>query len=149
MPCRISSPIKAEFDIAQQEDGLFIRGKITGQVIVPCDRCAEDTVLEINEHFDSFEPFPTEEPEAGGLPDPELDEYFIRFSPLGTGLEINLAALAWEEFAQALSAHPLCSPDCAGLCPECGINLNQGQCACAKENLDPRLAKLRGLKVNK
>ena len=25
---------------------------------------------------------------------------------------------------------PLCSPDCKGLCPECGENLNEGGCSC-------------------
>jgi uncharacterized protein len=93
MSCRISSPVKAEFHITQQEDGLIVRGSIAGRVILPCDRCAEDVICDFSEHFDSFEPFPAEE--AGKHPDPELDEYFIRISRLGDGLEVNLAARAW------------------------------------------------------
>ncbi|MDR1243146.1 MAG: DUF177 domain-containing protein [Deltaproteobacteria bacterium] len=148
MACRISSPIRAEFYLAPQADSLLVRGNITGQVILPCVRCAEDTRFELDEHFDTFEPFPAADSAAGKPPDPELDEYFIRLSPLGASLEINLAALAWEEFAQALPGRPLCSPDCAGLCPKCGLNLNYAQCICAEENPDPRMAKLRGLKIN-
>jgi uncharacterized protein len=149
MSCRISSPVRAEFYLAPQADSLLVRGNITGRVILPCARCAEDTRFELDEHFDTFEPFPAEKTVAGKLPDPEPDEYFIRLAPLGGSLEINLGALAWEEFTQALPVHPLCSPDCAGLCPKCGFNLNHGQCACAEENPDPRLAKLRGLKIGK
>lgn len=26
--------------------------------------------------------------------------------------------------------HPLCSPDCRGLCPSCGKNRNEGDCVC-------------------
>jgi uncharacterized protein len=39
---------------------------------------------------------------------------------------------------------PLCSPDCEGLCPDCGKNLNEGECACKKAT-DPRLAVLEQL----
>ena len=146
--CRISEPLKAEFDIFPQEEGLLIRGRISGQVVVPCSRCAEEAVYDVRHEFDSFEPFPAGEEESAG-PDPDVDEYFIRYSPLGTGLEVNLGALAWEEFAQSLPVHPLCAQECAGLCPKCGKNLNQGECECEKEEHDPRMAKLRGLKVNK
>ncbi len=31
----------------------------------------------------------------------------------------------------------LCSPDCKGLCPHCGTNLNYGECSCEKENINP------------
>ncbi|MDL2306561.1 DUF177 domain-containing protein [Desulfovibrio sp. OttesenSCG-928-C06] len=149
IPCRISGPVKAEFDIFPQEDGLLIRGKITGQVTVPCSRCAEDAVHEIRHEFDSFEPLPADDEAEDAEPDPDIDEYFIRYSPQGTGLEVNLGALAWEEFAQTLPVHPLCTQNCAGLCPKCGKNLNNDACECEKEDYDPRMAKLRGLKINK
>jgi uncharacterized protein len=38
---------------------------------------------------------------------------------------------------------PLCRPDCAGLCPVCGQNLNLGECQCPPPEADPRWAKLR------
>lgn len=36
----------------------------------------------------------------------------------------------------------LCRPDCAGLCPQCGANLNEGACSCPTDRIDPRLAVL-------
>ena len=39
----------------------------------------------------------------------------------------------------------LCRPDCRGICPQCGTNLNTGSCDCDKEDIDPRLAPLRNL----
>ncbi|MFO7841307.1 MAG: DUF177 domain-containing protein, partial [Fidelibacterota bacterium] len=40
----------------------------------------------------------------------------------------------------------LCSPDCKGLCPICGANLNHMNCSCKTENYDPRWDKLKELK---
>lgn len=37
----------------------------------------------------------------------------------------------------------LCREDCKGLCPVCGKNLNEDQCSCESENIDPRLEALR------
>ena len=61
----------------------------------------------------------------------------------------DLAGLLWEEFVLALPVRPLCKPDCKGLCPDCGKNLNEGSCSCVRDEGDPRLAALRGLKVKK
>ncbi|MDL2313969.1 DUF177 domain-containing protein [Desulfovibrio sp. OttesenSCG-928-C14] len=169
LPCRIVTPLRVELDILPQEEGLLIRGRLSGEVASPCGRCAEDARQRMDFTFDSFEPFPPEEapaararkaaparsrsrkaePEPEPAADPDVDEFVLRYSPKGLGLEINLGALAWEEFASALDARPLCRDDCAGLCQECGQNLNHGECSCRKEDQDPRLAKLRGLTLVK
>jgi len=65
----------------------------------------------------------------------------------GGCFELNVGALLWEMFNLALPSKPLCRPDCKGLCPRCGQNLNEGACRCGDESGDPRLAALRGLKV--
>lgn len=148
MDVKIARPLSAVLQILPQEEGLLVRGRIEGAVNVPCNACTEDALIEIKHAFDSFEPFPAD-PESGTEPDPDVDEYFIRIAPQGGGLEVNPAALAWEEFVEALPQYPLCREDCAGLCPDCGQNLNQGKCGCSRENYDPRLEKLRGLKLNK
>ena len=148
MDARISRPLAAKLELLPQEDGLLVRGRISGAVLLPCNLCTEDAEVELDHKFDSFEPFPTDLAE-GEEPDPDVDEYFMRLAPQGTGVEINLAALAWEEFIEALPQYPLCREDCAGLCPECGQNLNQGKCGCSHENYDPRMEKLRGLKLDK
>ena len=37
----------------------------------------------------------------------------------------------------------LCREDCKGLCPNCGADLNEGECSCKNVNVDPRLEALR------
>lgn len=148
MDIKIVRPVEVKLQLLPQEDGLLVRGHITGALVMPCTLCTEDATVELDHNFDTFEPFPAELEEEE-LPDPDVDEYFFRLSPQGTGLEVNLGALAWEEFVEALPQYPLCKEGCAGLCPECGQNLNQNCCGCSSEAYDPRLKKLRGLKINK
>ena len=38
-----------------------------------------------------------------------------------------------------------CKPDCKGLCPKCGKNLNEGPCSCSTREIDSRLAVLQKL----
>jgi uncharacterized metal-binding protein YceD (DUF177 family) len=50
-----------------------------------------------------------------------------------------------EQILLTLPMHPLCRPDCKGLCSTCGHNLNEGPCNCSTEEIDPRLADLKKL----
>ena len=62
--------------------------------------------------------------------------------------EIDLAQMVWETLITALPAALLCSPDCRGLCPQCGANLNKGPCSCRSESGDPRFEVLRKFMEN-
>ena len=58
--------------------------------------------------------------------------------------EVDLADLAGTAFILDMDTKTLCSEDCKGLCPGCGVNLNREACRCKKQ-VDPRLAKLAQL----
>lgn len=147
LSCTILEPLKAVFTIFVQDEGVLVRGRVTGKVAVPCNRCAEDAPVLINQQVESFEPYPQET--VGDDPDLDVDGEVLRFAPTGQGVEINLAGLAWEEFSLALPMKPLCSESCKGLCPGCGVNKNSAVCACESDDLDPRMAPLRGLKLGR
>jgi uncharacterized protein len=55
---------------------------------------------------------------------------------------IDLAPLVREAIMLELPLAPVCSPDCQGLCPTCGADLNDGPCGCAPTSGDPRWAAL-------
>ena len=150
MDCRIVEPLHAQVTLIPQETGCLVRGNLQGKVAVPCNRCMEDALIDINSTFDSFENYPASETEQdeGDILGDETDELIIKKTPEGTTV-FSLAGLVWEEFVLALPYKPLCRPDCKGLCPQCGTNLNNGPCACSSEHMDPRMAALRGLKVNR
>ena len=168
--CRIVKPLRAEIFVLPQEQGVLFRGTIEGKVLLPCDRCADDSEVPIKHSFDSFEPYPANSLLASekdtrvnagrkpqeyqtGADDTEpldyTDDAVVRNMTHGRGLEINPAALAWEEFSLTLPVHPLCRDDCKGLCPVCGNNKNTDTCSCKKEQGDPRMAALRDLAISK
>ena len=57
---------------------------------------------------------------------------------------VDVGDLARTAFILEMDGKTLCSEDCKGICPGCGVNLNQGSCTCKKE-VDPRLAVLAKL----
>ena len=148
---RVSKPLSASVFLLARKKGFLARGKLCGEMILLCSRCAEDTLTVIEHNFESFEVFPDafrkedEEKEAG--PDAEQDANVVRNSSHGP--EVDLAALLWQELMLVLPVKPLCNVACKGLCPKCGENLNLKACACAPEENDPRLAALRGVRIQR
>ncbi len=57
--------------------------------------------------------------------------------------EIDLKEIAEQGFYCALPIAVLCSEDCKGLCPSCGVNLNKDTCDCETDDIDPRLIALK------
>lgn len=149
LPCRVVRPLNAEVFILPQEDGCLLRGRITGEVVLPCNRCAEDAHVVLDQTFDEFEEYPVLEAEAGeSLAEREfVDGNSVLRLEDGAPV-LDIPALLWEEFSLALPVKPLCSPDCRGVCPFCGKNLNEGPCGCSSNEGDPRLAALRNLKIS-
>ena len=58
---------------------------------------------------------------------------------------LDVDELVTAELLLSLPAKTLCTPDCRGLCPYCGRNLNEGLCGCRADKTDPRLAALKEL----
>ena len=58
---------------------------------------------------------------------------------------IDLVQLVEEQIYLALPMKPLCTPDCRGLCPQCGVNRNLETCNCQTRWEDPRLSGLKAL----
>jgi uncharacterized protein len=62
--------------------------------------------------------------------------------------QLDLNPLVRETALLALDDERLCRPDCAGLCPTCGIDRNVESCTCSTEVADPRWAALDALAVD-
>jgi uncharacterized protein len=59
---------------------------------------------------------------------------------------VDLEVLAHDAILLELPPAPLCRPDCAGICANCGADLNDGPCDCEPVR-DPRFAALDVLRV--
>ena len=117
MDCRIIDPLKAELGIMPLEGGYLVRGSITGTVVLPCNRCAEDVTVTVDSHFENFEETAAEpeDEEAATTGEDLLESRVV----VENGVSyLDLGAICWEEFVLALPVNPLCRPDCKGLCPQ-------------------------------
>ena len=61
---------------------------------------------------------------------------------------VDLTALVRDTLLAAQPLSNICKPDCKGLCPVCGHDLNEGDCGCDRFVPDPRLAALQQLKLD-
>lgn len=96
-------------------------GRVRGAFKGECARCLAEVVT----RFDApAEALYTTSPETA-------DDPGVYLLPEPVGL-IDLTDAVREEVALAVPAFPLCRPDCAGLCPRCGADLNPGPCGCAR-----------------
>jgi len=129
-------------DLDKREDGISFSGRIRTSAHLACSRCLEDYSLPLDLPFDLFY---TASPEGGAEDGDRIDDDMITRVHFD-GARIDLGALLSEQLYLGLPLKPLCRPDCHGLCPRCGTNLNDGDCACAEERTeDPRLRVLKNL----
>jgi uncharacterized protein len=125
--------VDATLDVSRMTHGGYaLRLRFTAGLSGPCMRCLEPATP-------SFSVDAREVDQAGGG-----DELH---SPYVDGEELDLAAWARDAFALALPAQLLCREDCAGLCPECGADLNADPSHAHERAPDPRWAKLRELRL--
>ena len=62
------------------------------------------------------------------------------------GEQLDLAEMVREAVLLEAPTNPLCRPDCAGLCPVCGVDRNEAACSCDTTVRDERWAALDALK---
>ncbi len=121
---------------ADQAD-LLVEGRVSTKVEGVCDRCLEQFVRSVDLEFKVImvQGLGEESPEKE-LRGEELNHSLIE------GNAIDLKRVVREQLVLDAGMVDLCSPDCRGLCPVCGCNLNLGSCDCKKDEIDPRLAAL-------
>lgn len=111
--------------------------RIKAELSQECRRCLEPVDLLMDEDFEIvFSPV-DENSEA-------LDDTTRVLSD--TASDLDLAEAIREEVILSQSLLVVCEPDCKGLCPRCGINLNEERCDCSNMESDPRWDSLRALK---
>ena len=129
-------------ELNKDADGISFVGRIETSAKLSCSRCLEEYSLRLDLPFDLFY---TSETEGAAAADNRIDDDLITRVHYD-GVRIDLQSLLAEQVYLGLPLKPLCRPDCLGLCPRCGTNLNAGDCGCAEERTeDPRLRVLKNL----
>jgi uncharacterized protein len=125
--------VDAALTVAQATTGLDLRLTFDSRLHGPCMRCLADAVVDIDvdarEYHDS-------DPGAGQ----ELRSEYV------VDDQLELSAWARDAIALALPTQILHDPDCKGLCPVCGKDLNVEPHEHEESQPDPRWAALEELR---
>ena len=123
-----SEPLSVAGKIENKAGVVFLNMTVDLSIRVNCDRCLDD--FERSYHYD-FEHILVHKLNT------DNDEYIV-----AEHFRLDLEDLVLSDILLFLPSKLLCSEDCKGLCPHCGLNLNKGSCDCQDKFVDPRFAVL-------
>lgn len=119
------------------KDKLHISGSGYVALEIPCDRCLEPVKTDIRFEIDKQ----VDMQETGKIEDEEEKDYI-------DGYNLDVDKLVFGEILLLIPGKTLCKEDCKGLCFKCGANLNEGECGCDRESLDPRMSVFKDILNN-
>jgi len=139
---RFPQPLQVHIEYYRSGADLFFQGRVSGMIEGHCSRCLKSYSFPLDKEFDFVLAPDTTSAKNKELSADELGLSFYR------GDELNLEPLIREQVLLALPTRPLCDDNCRGLCPTCGVDLNERECRCHDSHSDPRMAIFRDMKVH-
>ncbi|MFT4263350.1 MAG: DUF177 domain-containing protein [Nocardioides sp.] len=134
------SPIELGLRLEAVMDGVLVTAEASAALAGECVRCLEPIDDEIDVRFQELYMY-DDTRDAATLDDgPGSEDVSLTDGDL-----IDLEPALRDAVVLDLPLQPLCRPDCAGLCAECGANLNEDPDHAHAEPIDPRWAGLVGL----
>jgi len=100
------SPLRIKARIEKAEDAVLVKAQVEGQYEFACARCLETIQKDRSDRYDLYFEI---------TPETEF---------------IDLSEDLRQELIITLTGINLCRPDCRGICPDCGVNLNKRECDC-------------------
>jgi uncharacterized protein len=110
--------------VTRTAQGLLVQVKMEANILAECGRCLIEFPQHLETNFTELYAFSANSMTESGLILPENGK-------------INLTPILRDEMLLAMPINPVCKPDCRGLCPECGENLNEVVCEHYQENNKP------------
>ena len=123
---RQASPLKVDAVAELRGSEIRVRGHLGTSLEASCDRCLGPVVIPVDRNFDLFyrQVSTIARSEEIELPQDELEVGFFS----GDGIEFD--DVLTEQVILSVPMKLICNPDCRGLCPVCGSNLNVEKCGC-------------------
>jgi uncharacterized protein len=129
----VPDSVSAELVIARGTSGTTFELHFPVRLHGPCYRCLKDAALDLSIHAREYQ----------ATSPGESDE--LR-TPYVVDNQLRLSDWARDAIALELPQQILCRPDCAGLCPVCGEDLNENPHEHEEDRTDPRWAALEELR---
>lgn len=134
---KLVSPIQYKGEIYKVDGSYIINFQVKYEYETECDRCLRKTVKEIKTSLsgklEEYSDLQENEEDYG-------EEIFYYEDNL-----LDLENYLLMQVNASLPMKTLCYENCEGLCPHCGIDLNDESCNCKEEQVDPRFEKLKEL----
>ena len=128
--------------ITKTSTTVFIKGELSAIIDSNCSRCLENTSVPIGGSFSyTLVPYKAETREDVELTaeDLEISHYSGEF--------IDFTSIICEQILLQIPIKKLCREECKGLCPHCGMNLNNCSCNCHLNVRHSRMAVLKNFIV--
>jgi uncharacterized protein len=126
----------ARLEVNQSSSGWHFRMRVATSMVGPCWRCLTQATVTLDADVRDYAAF---DRSPGAAFDEDLDSEYL------DGEALDVIAMARDALVDLLPATILCRPDCAGLCPTCGADLNLGSCRCPPPPPDSRWAGLEAI----
>ena len=135
----LTGPADVKGKVRLSRNEVFVSGHIETLAQVECDRCLQKVELPVSADFalEYITGSDYESSEAAELSEAELSVSVF------DGHAIDVDEIVKEQILLAVPTRVLCREDCKGICPECGIDKNTGECRCVTDDIDPRWAALK------
>ena len=138
----LARPINGHVRIRRTNRGILADARLSAALQAECSRCLRP--MEVPVDIAIEEEFLPSLDMTTGHPLSTDDEPDV--ARLTDHHELELEPLIRDELVMAEPIAPLHSPDCQGLCIECGLPLDEGTHDHPTDDIDPRLEALRGFK---
>ena len=111
-----------DLQVISANAGCVVSGQVSARIQGECSRCLEPACALVEGPVECWCLLAPPDPEE----DLEEDEYLL----IGEDGVIDLGDACLAALVLETPVSVLCDPDCQGLCPQCGVNLNKEQCSC-------------------
>lgn len=135
------APLELDLRLESVSEGVLVTGTVSGPTVGECARCLTALTGEVEIDLTELYAYPDSATDETS----EADEIGRVGAVRGQADTVDLTQPVIDAIGLALPFSPLCRPDCAGLCLECGVPLATAEPGHHHERLDPRWAKLANL----
>jgi len=122
-------PVSFKGRLINESGRLKLDGRLTADYTVKCCRCLKEMKKKLDIGID--EVFVNKDTQT------DAEEYVYE----GNYVEIDKALI--DNIVLSLPMKQLCSEDCRGFCPTCGSNLNEKECQCKDDYINPQMEVLK------
>ena len=126
-----AEPLAWSVNVTNTGSALLVAGSVTGKGVCACSRCLADVPHDFQGAIEGYFLLNAADSDEYADEDDELgaDEFDV----LPDDHIIDLVPLIQAALMVDAPGMPLCREDCAGLCPQCGADLNEGPCGCGPD----------------